>query len=70
MPYISFTLYGRLVRDQADVGTFRGLDGAHAAVMAVMDVADLHAGTLAGEAAGAQGGKTPLVGTDVTGYGL
>ncbi|CAN3976511.1 5-deoxy-glucuronate isomerase, partial [Dysosmobacter welbionis] len=41
-----------------------------AAVMAVMDVADLHAGTLAGEAAGAQGGKTPLVGQLRQGVGL
>ena len=61
---------GGEIRDQADVGTFRGLDGAHAAVMAVMDVADLHAGTLAGEAAGAQGGKTPLVGQLRQGVGL
>ena len=46
--------------DEADVRAFRRLDGAHAAVMAVMDVADLHAGTLAGEAAGAQAERRRL----------
>ncbi len=43
-------------------GTFGGLDGAHTAVVAVVDVADLHVGALTGKAAGAQRGKTALVG--------
>ena len=61
---------GGEIGDQADVGTFRGLDGAHAAVVAVVDVADLHAGAVAGQAAGAQGGQTPLVGQLRQGVGL
>ena len=50
------------VGDQADVGTFRRLDGAQAAIVAVMDVAHFEAGTVPGKAAGAQGRHTALVG--------
>ena len=52
---------GREVGDQADVRTFGGLDGAHTAVVAVVDVADLHVRALTGKAAGAERGKTALV---------
>ena len=48
--------------DQADVRTFRSLDRAHTAVVAVVHVADLEAGTLTGQTAGAQRRKTALVG--------
>ena len=61
---------GGKVRDQTNVGTFRGLDGAHAAVVAVMHIADLKSGTVTTEAAGAQGGKTALVGQLGQGVGL
>ena len=47
--------------DQADVRAFRGLDRAHAAVVAVVHVADLEAGPLSGQAARTQRGQTPLV---------
>ena len=53
---------GGEVVDQADVGTFGGLDGTHAAIVAVVDVAHVHAGPFAAQAAGSQGGQTPLVG--------
>ena len=52
---------GREVGDQADVRTFGGLDGAHTAVVAVVDVADLHVRALTAKAAGAERGKTALV---------
>jgi len=61
---------GGQIGDQADVGTFGGLDGAHTAIVAVVHVADLHVGALAAEAAGAQGGQTPLVGQLGQGVGL
>src|SRR5699024_6195941 len=48
---------GGQVGDQADVGTFRGLDGAHAPVVGVMDVPDFETGPVPGEAARAQGGQ-------------
>ncbi len=41
--------------DQADVGTFRRFDGAHAPVMGRVDVADLKVGTLPREASRPQG---------------
>ena len=47
--------------DQADVRAFRGFDGADAAVVGDVDVADLEAGPLAVQPAGAQGRKPPLV---------
>ena len=53
---------GSQIGDQADVGAFRRLDGAHTAVVAVMHVSDLHVGALTAQTAGAQGGQTALVG--------
>ena len=47
--------------DQADVRAFRGFDRADPAVVRIVDVADLEAGPLAVQAAGAQGRKPPLV---------
>ena len=61
---------GGQIGDQADVGAFRRLDGAHTAIVAVMHVTDLHVGTLTGQAAGAQSGQTPLVGQLRQGVGL
>ena len=43
--------------DQADVRAFRGLDRAHAAVVRRVDVADLHAGAVAGQTAGTERGE-------------
>ena len=43
-------------------GTFRGLDGAHTAVVGVVNVTDLETGAVTGQTAGAQGGQTALVG--------
>ena len=48
--------------DQADVGPFGRLDRADAAVVRDVHVADLEAGPLAVEAAGAQGAEPALVG--------
>ena len=50
------------IGDQADVGAFRGLDGAHTAIVAVMHVSNLHVGALTAQTAGAQCGQTALVG--------
>ena len=61
---------GGQIGDQADVGAFRRLDGAHTAIVAVMHVTDLHVGTLTGQAAGSQSGQTPLVGQLRQGVGL
>ena len=36
--------------DQADVGSFRGLNGAHAAIMGIMHVPDFKPGPLPGQA--------------------
>ena len=47
--------------DQADVRAFRGLDRAHAAVVARVDVADLHAGAVAGQATRAERRQAALV---------
>ena len=47
--------------DQTDVGTLRGLDRAHAAVVRRVDVTDLHAGAVAGETTRAERGEAPLV---------
>jgi len=52
---------GRQRPDEADVRAFRGLDGAHAAVVRRVDVTDLHAGTVAGQAARAERGQATLV---------
>ena len=47
--------------DQADVRAFRGLDGAHTAVVRRVDVADLDAGTLARQTTGAERAEATLV---------
>ena len=51
----------RQAGDQADVRAFRRLDRADAAVVRDVHVADLEAGPLAVQAAGAQGRQPPLV---------
>ena len=56
--------------DQADVGAFRRLDRAHPAVVAGVHVADLEAGPLPGQTAGAQRREAALVGEAVEGVGL
>ena len=53
---------GRERPDQADVRTFRGLDRADPAVVAVVDVADVEAGALARQAARAEGRQAALRG--------
>jgi hypothetical protein len=57
-------------RDEADVGAFRRLDGADAAVVRDVDVTHLEAGPLAVQAAGAQGRETSLVDEHGQGVGL
>src|SRR5690554_79270 len=52
---------GRERADQTDVGTLRGLDRAHAAVVRGVDVTDLHARAVTGQATRAEGRQTPLV---------
>ena len=52
---------GRQGGDQADVRTFRSLDRADAAVVRRMHVADLEAGTVAGETPGPEGRQAALV---------
>ena len=47
--------------DQADVRTFRRLDRADASVVALVHVADVESGALAGQATGPQRRQTPLV---------
>jgi hypothetical protein len=61
---------GGQTRDEPDVRTFRGLDGAHPPVVGVVDVANLEPGAVAGEAARAQGREAPLVGQLGEGVGL
>ncbi|MPM58936.1 hypothetical protein SDC9_105771 [bioreactor metagenome] len=61
---------GSQVGNQADVGTFRGLNGAHAAIMAVVNVADVEGGAVTGETAGAQGGHAALMRQLGQGVGL
>ena len=53
---------GCQIGDQTDVGAFRGLDGAHTAVVAVVNVADLETCTVTAQTAGAQSGQTALMG--------
>ena len=61
---------GGQVGDQADVGTFGGLDGAQATVVGVVDITDVEGGAVTGQTAGAQGGHTALVGQLGQGVGL
>src|SRR5216684_3168640 len=53
---------GRERVDKADVGTFRSLDRADAAVVGRVHVAHLEAGALAGKTSRSKGRKPPLVG--------
>ncbi|CDC29576.1 uncharacterized protein BN792_01787 [Faecalibacterium sp. CAG:82] len=53
---------GCQIGDQTDVGAFRGLNGAHTAIVAVVDVADLETRAVTAQTAGAQSGQTALVG--------
>ena len=53
---------GRQRADQADVRTFRGLDRADTAVVAVVDVADVEAGALTRQAARTEGREAALGG--------
>ena len=59
--FIDPGIAGQVV-DQTDVGAFRGLDGAHPAVVGVVHVTHLESGPVSGQTAGAQSGQTPLVG--------
>ena len=61
-PYSLIARVGGQVGDQADVRAFRRLDGAHAAIVGVVNVANLEAGAVTGQTAGAQSGQTALVG--------
>ncbi len=56
------TAVSRQTADEADVRPFRRLDGADAAVVAVVHVAHLEAGALAPQTAGAKGRQGALVG--------
>ena len=60
----------REVADEADVRAFWGLYGAEAAVVAVMDVADVEVRPLAAQTAGAEGRHTALVRELGQGVGL
>ena len=53
---------GCQIGDQTDVGAFRGLNGAHTAIVAVMNVADFEACAVTAQTAGAQSRQTALVG--------
>ena len=53
---------GCQIGDQTDVGAFRSLDGAHTAIVAVVDVADFEACAVTAQTAGAQSRQTALVG--------
>ena len=53
---------GSQVVNQADVGTFRGLDGAHTAVVGVVNITNIEGCSLTAQTAGAQSGQTALVG--------
>ena len=61
---------GRQRADQADVRSFRRLDGAQARVVRVVNVAHVHGGAVAVEAARAQGRGAALVGQLRQGVGL
>ena len=53
---------GCQIGDQTDVGAFRGLNGAHAAIVAVVNVTDLETCAVTAQTAGAQSRQTALVG--------
>ena len=52
---------GSQVRNQTDVRTFRRFNWAHAAVVAVVNVADFESGAVTGQTAGAERGQTALM---------
>src|SRR5699024_3804096 len=58
------------VRNQTDVRTFGRLNRAHTAVVAVMNVTDFESGAVTGKTAGAEGGKSSLMGKFCKGVGL
>ena len=58
------------IGNQADVRAFRGLNRTHAAVVAVMNVADLKSGAVTGQAARAERGQTALMRKLGQGVGL
>ena len=49
------------IRDQADVGSFGSLNGAHSAVMGIVYISHLKPGAVTGQTAGAQCGQTALM---------
>ena len=53
---------GRQIVDQADVGTFRGLNGTHTAVVGVVNIPHVEGRPVTAQTAGAQSGQTALVG--------
>ena len=53
---------GRQIVDQADVGAFRGLNGAHTAVMGVVNITHVEGRPVTAQTAGTQSGQTALVG--------
>src|SRR5690606_19501928 len=53
---------GRESTDQTDVRAFRGLDGAHAAVVRRVDVTDLDTCAVTAQITGAESRETALVG--------
>ena len=61
---------GGQVGNKTDVGAFRGLNGAQAAVVTVVNVADVKGGPVTRQAAGTQGRHTALVGQLGQGIGL
>ena len=61
---------GGQIGNQADVGTFRRLDGAQAAIVAVVNVPHVEGGPVPAQTAGAQGGHAPLMGELCQGIGL
>ena len=53
---------GCQIGDQTDVGAFRGLNGAHTAIVAVVNVTDLETCAVTAQTAGAQSRQAALVG--------
>ena len=56
-----YTREGCKVGDKSDVGAFGSLNGAHSAVMRIVNVSNLEACTVSRKTAGAEGGKTALM---------
>ena len=53
---------GSQIVNQADVGAFRSLNGAHPAVVGVVNIPDVEGSPVTAQTAGAQSGQTALVG--------